>query len=167
MAESTPPERRSAGTAALDRSLLATLAEMLDDNETISARAAARRMGNIDHASTLTRDAWRAAVTADFQEEQARVRRQVEKADKSSRTNLSAALAREQARVVELEGNVALLTASHHALILAVGELGGLRAWSRFFENYRSAIDGLRDLGALPVAEVLPLPQTARREGDD
>lgn len=39
-------------------------------------------------------------------------------------------------RIADLERQVALLTASHKAIILAVGELGGLRAWQRFFPHY-------------------------------
>lgn len=164
MADRTAPERRSAAAAALDRSLLTTLTEMLHDNETITARATVRRMSGADHASTLTRDPWRATVIEDFQSEQAHLRRMMEKSDKTSKTNLTAALAREKERVMALEEKIALLTASHHALILAVGEMGGIRSWVRFFENYRSAIDGLRELGALPSATVVSLPLPGARK---
>lgn len=167
MTDRTPPERRSPAAGALDRSLLATLTEMFNDNETITARAAVRRMSGADHASTLTRDPWRAAVIEDFKSEQAHLRRMMEKSDKTSKTNLAAALVREKARVVALEEKIALLTASHHALILAVGEMGGIRSWVRFFEGYRSAIDGLRELGALPSATVVPLPARGARNEEE
>ncbi len=164
------PARKAASAAALDRALLVTLEEMLDDDETITARAAVRRMGSVEAASSLTRDPWRAAVLADHQAEQVRIRRQIEKSDKTSRTNVTAALAREQGRAADLERKVALLTASHLALIQAVGEMGGLRAWARFFDGYDGAVRQLRALGAMPDAEVMPLPPTGpaprrRREG--
>ena len=113
-------------------------------------------MGGVGAASSLTRDAWRSGVVAEFRAEQERIRRQVEKTDKGSRTQVVAALAREKERSAELKRQVALLAASHLALIRAVGELGGMRAWSRFFEKYEGAARDLRTLGAMPEADVVP-----------
>lgn len=152
-----PPGRKSKTAAALDQALLTTLQEMLDDNETVTARGVVRRMAGVEAASSLTRDPWRSGIVAEFRAEQERVRRQVERTDKSSPTQVAAALAREKERNAVLERQVAILTASHLALIKAVGELGGLRAWARFFDGYDAAGQELRTLGAMPEGEVLPL----------
>ncbi len=61
-------------------------------------------------------------------------------------------------RIAELESQVALLTASHVAMIRAVGELGGFSKWAQFYESYRSSREQLAKLGALPEARVNPIP---------
>ena len=168
---SAPPERRSKAAAAADQSLLATLQEMLDDDETVTARGAVRRMGGVESASSLTRDTWRAGVIADFQAQQQRLRRQIAKTDRNSPSQVAAALAREKEKTADLERKVALLTASHLAVIRAVGELGGMRAWARFFTGYGAAVGGLRELGAMPEADVTrlepgsPRPKPVGKEG--
>jgi len=157
------PSRKTENASRIDRALLDTLTEMLDDGQAISARAAVRRIGSVEHASSLTRDPWRASIIAEFQAEQDRIRKLIQKSDKTSAVNLAAALAREQARVADLESRVALLSASHLALIQAVGEMGGLRAWARFFDSYENAVAGLRELGALPAADLPPVPRPGRK----
>ena len=62
-------------------------------------------------------------------------------------------------RIAELESQVALLTASHVAMIRAVGELGGFSKWAQFYESYSGSRDQLAQLGALPEATVELLPQ--------
>jgi hypothetical protein len=46
------------------------------------------------------------------------------------------ALADRDIRIAELESQVALLTASHVAMIRAVGELGGFSKWAQFYDSY-------------------------------
>lgn len=46
-------------------------------------------------------------------------------------------------RIAELEATVQLLTASHLAILRAVGELGGFSKWAKFYEQYRDARDKL------------------------
>lgn len=46
------------------------------------------------------------------------------------------ALADRDVRIAELKSQMALLTASHVAMIRAVGELGGFRKWAQFYESY-------------------------------
>ncbi len=57
-------------------------------------------------------------------------------------------------RIAELEAQVALLTASHLAMIRAVGELGGFSKWAQFYESYRGSRGLLVQLGALPEVTV-------------
>ena len=62
-------------------------------------------------------------------------------------------------RIAELKSQVALLTASHVAMIRAVGELDSFRKWAQFYESYSGPREQLAQLGALPKATVESLPQ--------
>ncbi|WP_100943213.1 hypothetical protein [Pseudomonas sp. 20S_6.2_Bac1] len=99
---------------------------MLENDERITAGA----------VSTLTRDTFRRDLIAHYQQMQMARNQWVERAKKNSQKRLIASLAMKDERIEDLERQVALLTASHKAIILAVGELGGLRAWQRFFSHY-------------------------------
>ncbi|HLO75269.1 MAG TPA: hypothetical protein VK196_02285 [Magnetospirillum sp.] len=158
MSEVPFPSRRTSEAEQTDRTFIAILDVMLQDNETITARAVARRLEGVDHASSITRDPWRNARLAEWQSRQTELRRIIERTDKCSKSNLAAALERKDARIRELEERVALLTASHRAMIHAIGEMGGMRAWSRFFDDYGAALERLRDLGAMPTATISPFP---------
>ena len=59
-------------------------------------------------------------------------------------------LARARLKIQELEAENALLIASHRAMVMAVGELGGMRAWRRFFEAHQASLQKLDELGAIP-----------------
>lgn len=155
------PPRRTAEAEQRDRTYVTILDAMLQENETITARAVARRLDGVEHASSITRDSWRNARLAEWQDRQAELRRMIERTDKSSKTNLAVALERKDARIRELEERVALLTASHRAMIHAVGEMGGMRAWSRFFDEYRTVLDRLHEIGAMPTKVVAPFPDGA------
>ncbi|GEM_PF-851759 len=167
MSELPFPPRRTSEAEQRDRTFIAILDAMLQENETITARAVARRLDGVEHASSITRDSWRNARLADWQARQVELRRMIERTDKSSKSNLAAALERKDARIRELEGRVALLTASHRAMIHAIGEMGGMRAWSRFFERYDAAQDELSRIGAMPTTAPLPLPTKSKQLGSD
>lgn len=149
MEELELPPRRSVQAAQSDKAVIKALEEMFRDNETITARALARRLTGLSHASSLTRDAWRAACLEKWQSKQQEMRHLIEHSDKTSKANLTLELEKKRCRIQELEQQVALLIASHRAMILAVGEMGGMRAWSRFFESYTSVTEELRRMGAL------------------
>jgi hypothetical protein len=51
-------------------------------------------------------------------------------------------------------------------MILAIGEVGGAKAWLRFFENYEGVLDRLRVMGALPTAEITDLTPNASGNQD-
>ncbi len=50
-----------------------------------------------------------------------------------------------------MEAMVALLTASHVALLRSLGELGGFAKWAAFYERFREARDALQKIGAIPA----------------
>lgn len=59
-------------------------------------------------------------------------------------------MARLRKRFEETEARNQLLIASHRAILSAVGEMGGTRAWLRFFTNHPAALASLDAMGALP-----------------
>jgi hypothetical protein len=77
----------------------------------------------------------------------------------------SVALARLRQRLEEVEARNQLLVASHRAMLSAVGELGGTRAWLRFFANHPQALESLDQMGALPE-NVLPIRQASAAGAD-
>lgn len=157
MIDAELPPRKSSDATLVDNGLVASLREMLDDNETITVRALVRRMGTVGHASTVTRDKWRMARVAEWQAEQTRVRCQIERSDKTSRTNLATQLELQRARVADLEAERNLMCGAMLAMIHAVAEMGGLKIWHLFFERNTAALEQLRRMGALPSADVVPL----------
>ena len=142
--------------------------EVLDDllarDEDITARAVARLHPRINAASSITRNADRSRVLAQYQERQAEFRRWRGRPSKLSGTTAASALAERELRIAELESQVALLTASHVAMIRAVGELGGFSKWAQFYESYRASRDHLVQLGALPEAKLESLPPRKAQE---
>lgn len=130
------PVRRTVNAVNLDDNLLSVLESMLENDERITAHAIVRRIENLGAVSTLTRDTFRRDLIAHYQQMQMARNQWVERAKKNSQKRLIASLAMKDELIEDLERQVALLTASHKAIILAVGELGGLRAWQRFFSHY-------------------------------
>lgn len=151
--------------STLDSSIAESDAEMrqvLDDllarDEDITARAVARLHPKINAASSITRSAERSRMLAHYQERQAEFRRWRGRPSKLSGVAAAGALADRDVRIAELESQVALLTASHVAMIRAVGELGGFSKWAQFYESYSGSRDQLARMGALPEAKVELLP---------
>ena len=79
----------------------------------------------------------------------------------------AATFADKDIRIAELEATVQLLTASHLAMLRAVGELGGFSKWAKFYEQYREARDKLAWLGAMPTVPIATIParEPKRRAG--
>lgn len=157
------PSRPKRQQEETDRSFVAVLEKMLETNETITARAVASRLegSGLGHASSITRDGWRNNLLNQYKSRQDDLRNLMERADHSSKTNLIVRLEKANARIAELEAKVDLLTASHRAMIHAVGEVGGMRAWSRFFDGYKEILDRLHQIDAMPKpakASVIPFP---------
>jgi hypothetical protein len=137
------------------REILETL---LAEDEDITARAVARLHPSINAASSITRSESRSKLLAEYQQRQAEYRRWRGRVAKRSGADTAASLADRDIRIAELEATVQLLTASHLAMLRAVGELGGFSKWARFYEQYRDARDKLAELGAIPEATVSPMP---------
>ena len=146
-------------TSACDPEMRRVLEDLLSRDEDITARAVARLHPQIKAASSITRSKERSRMLAQYQERQAEFRRWRGSPGKLSGDAAASALADRDVRIAELESQVALLTASHGAMIRAVGELGGFSKWAQFYESYSGSRDQLAQLGALPEATVESLPQ--------
>ncbi len=142
-----------------DPEMRRVLDDLLSRDEDITARAVARLHPQIKAASSITRSRERSRMLAQYQERQAEFRRWRGRPGKLSGDAAASALADRDVRIAELESQVALLTASHVAMIRAVGELGGFSKWAQFYESYSGSRDQLAQLGALPEATVESLPQ--------
>ena len=147
--ETTPPSD--------DDQMREILETLLADDEDITARAIARLHPSISAASSITRSKTRSRLLAEYQNRQAEYRRWRGRVAKRSGADTAASLADKDIRIAELKATVQLLTASHLAMLRAVGELGGFSKWARFYEEYRDARDKLIDLGAVPTATVAQL----------
>lgn len=133
------------------------LQRMLNDNVVISARSVIREQDcPFKHASDITRQPERKALLDQYQARQSELRALVEKTDKQSRTNLQARVARLTQENSTLKAERDLLIASHKAMLLAVGEMGGMAAWRKFFPAWEEIRQQLAALQALPNAEILP-----------
>lgn len=146
-----------------DAEMKQILEDLLSKDEPITARAVARLHPKINAASTITRHPERSKLLEHYQERQEQYRRWSGRVSKQSKAITSAALADKDLRIAELEKQVALLTASHVAMIRAVGELGGFGKWAQFFTNYRESRIELERLGALPLAEVSQISSIAKK----
>ncbi|KVD80366.1 hypothetical protein WS62_26815 [Burkholderia sp. ABCPW 14] len=143
--------------SADDKQMREILETLLANDEDITARAVARLHPSIKAASSITRSESRSRLLAENQQRQSEYRRWRGRVAKRSGADTAASLADKDIRIAELEATVQLLTASHLAMLRAVGELGGFSKWARFYEQYREARDKLIELGAVPSATVSPL----------
>lgn len=150
--------KRSNAATQGDDSLIKVLNDLLDRDEDITARAVARLHPSIGHASTITRNPHRADLLAQYQAKQREVRAHIVRMAKRSKEKVAADLTIKDQRIAELERQVDILRASHLAMIRAVGELGGMRIWLRFFENHKSIRDELHKLHVMPDAAVTSMP---------
>lgn len=159
------PTRRRQAVADQDTKLLNVLKTFIDEDQTISLRGICQQVG-IDPGNTK-RDPWRDAVIQTCKAHQGELRQWRKRQAKRSRADDAKALAMRDERIAELERQNALLRASHKAMILAVGELGGMAAYKRFFEHWRSVEDELACIGALPDAEIQALHNGSAADQQD
>lgn len=139
--------------------LIAALDAMLQDDEDISARGVVRRLPEtFKHASDITRHAERRRELETHQERQTALRSLMEKANKQSKANLSQVIERKNREIEVLVRQRDLLIASHKAMILAVSEMGGRKAWLRFFERHHACVEELEALRAMPCASISAFP---------
>jgi hypothetical protein len=132
--------------------LRAVLEQMLLSNITITARAVTRELGTpFKNASDITRHERRRAVLEEFQRRQRTIRELAEDVDKESVTNLRLKVARLEEACATLQRSRDLLVASHKAMLLAVGEMGGMRAWVKFFPHWDQVRLSLHAMGAIPT----------------
>jgi hypothetical protein len=138
--------------------------ELIAENKKITIRAVAER-NSVAH-TTYSRDPKRKAQINRAQGIQ-RLAWTIKRTHRGqAEPHESVAMARLRKRLEETEARNQLLIASHRAMLSAVGELGGTRAWLRFFVNHPSALVSLDEIGALPenVTSILqPEAETADR----
>jgi hypothetical protein len=127
------------------------LEELLNTDTDITAREVARRHTSLASASTITRNAERRQLLERYQQRQAELRRWKGRLTKTSRDEAAGKLARQEARIIDLETTVKTLMQGHLALIAAVAEVGGMTKLAKFYEHFRDVRNRLRDLGALPA----------------
>ena len=145
------------------RELETILQRMLNNNIAITARSVVREKDSpFKHASDITRQSERKALLNQYQARQSELRALVEKTDKQSRTNLQARVARLTQEIEILQAERDLLIASHKAMLFAVGEMGGMAAWRKFFPAWDETRQKLNQLQALPNAQVIPVPSRDR-----
>ena len=133
------------------------LKEMIDENETITARAVARKHPSIKHASSITRSPSRSELLTRYQEQQKQFRSWQEQLPKRSREQVAAQLAQKDSRIADLERQVEILRVFDLAMIRTVGELGGIGKLLKLYEGCQATRRELRKLGVLPQAEVTPI----------
>lgn len=130
------------------------LAEMLEADETITARSVARRHPAIKHASSITRIPVRSDLLARYQDRQKQFREWQQRMPKRSRDQIAAQLSQKDSRIAELERWVEILRISHLAMIRTVGKMGGISKLLKLYEGYRDVRSELDRLGVLPHGEV-------------
>lgn len=144
--------KATAASFSIEDEIEIILKEMLDHDEAITARGVVRRHSRLKAASSITRSSERSALLASFQQKQVELRNWQKRVGKKSKESSAKALAERDNRIMELERQVEILTASHVAMIRAVGELGGFSKWAKFFEGYQAIQDGL------PLVKAAPSP---------
>lgn len=138
------------------------LQEMLDHDEEITARAVTRRHSTLKHASSITRNSVRRKLLVLYQERQEEFRGWRKRLAKRSKDNTAMSMAEKDVLIAELKRQVELLTASHVAMIRAIGELGGYTKWAQFFGSYKGVLEILTSMGAMPEAEIKPIKKAPR-----
>lgn len=135
----------------VDTEMVSILEEMLAENRDITARAVIRQHATLKAASSITRSKERSELLAHYQQKQNELRAWQKRLGKTSKDNIARDLAEKDLRIAELEQQVEILTASHIAMIRAVGELGGFTQWAKFFEGYQEIRNQLNKMNAMPV----------------
>ncbi len=123
---------------------------LLEQDDNITARAVARLHPTIRSASSITRSETRSALLAEYQRRQNEYRRWRGRVAKQSGVQVAATIADKDNKIADLESQVALLTASHLAMLRVVGELGGFGKWAALYGQYREVRQQMDRLGATP-----------------
>lgn len=137
-----------------DSEMVRILEEMLGADETITFRALARRHSSIKYASSFSRDSVRAETIVEYKKRQDERRAWLVRTRKRSTADIVAKCADKDIVIADLKQRVEVLTASHKAMSLAVGELGGTEKWLQYFDGFQSARNLLVTMGLIPATEV-------------
>lgn len=145
-----------------DKLFIQILDDLLQQDADITARAVARLHPHIGHASTITRNSARSGLLASYQDKQREIRKHLNRLTKRSKEATAAELTRKDQRIAELEMQVDLLRSSHLAMIRAVGELGGMSKWLKFYESYKDIRDQLNKVNAIKGLDTDVVSQFSR-----
>jgi len=142
-----------------DHQLSCLLELMVVEDVTITARSIARRShGVFKHASDLTRRPERRALVEAAQQRQATLRLAAAKLSKSGRLDVAARLKAAEDEIRRLKADREILVAAVRAAILAIGRIGGMKAWREYFPIYSDAFASLQRIGVAPDADIEPFP---------
>ena len=157
--EALPSSTVDGQDAGYDPEMEKILQSMLDEDEDITARGVIRRYSALNAASSITRNKNRMEMLDRFKARQDEFRGWRKRLAKGSRDTAAMSMADKDIRIAELENQVEILTASHVAMLRAVGELGGFSKWAKFFESFKEITEKLGKLGAMPEAQIATFGQ--------
>lgn len=145
----------------VDSQIEKALEKLYEEDQNISSRSVLQYVTDLSAPTSITRDPVRKKMLDDYKKKQQETRAWYERAKKSKRYSHASSIAEKDQKIRELEYRVELLTASHKALILAAGEMGGAKGWLRFYEHYQNNIEDLKKMGALPSpsSKIIPFPE--------
>ena len=144
--------KRTAAAKAKDAQMKSICDQLIENNETITARKVSRLLEI--QTSSLTRDPIRLSIIDGAKSKQEKLREWLKRQPKQSREKDAEALAVRDMKIEALEEQKQFLIASHKAMIMAVGEIGGMAAWKRFFDGYQEVLNELENMGAMPSADI-------------
>ena len=133
----------------VDDEIVKILEKMIEDEQNITVRGVIRNHSSLKAPSSITRNVSRTEIVNYYIKKQQELKSWQKRVGKTSKENLSKSLAEKDIKIAELERKVELLTASHVAMIRAVGELGGSAKWAAFFKDYQGIRNELEKMGAM------------------
>lgn len=157
-----PPSTEDESESASHFEMEKILQEMLEKDEDITARGVIRRHTSLKAASSITRSNERKDLLANYQARQAEFRGWRKRLAKRSKDSTALSMAEKDVLITEFKHQIELLTASHVAMIRAIGELGGYTKWAQFFGSYKGVLEMLTSMGAMPEAEVRTIKKAPR-----
>ena len=126
-----------------DPEMESIMESLLENDQKITAHAVVRLHPNIKSVSTITRSEWRLKLLKHYQTRQNEIKKWQGRSSGVSKVNLAAALAEKDIQIADLKNKVDMLTASHVAMIRAVGEIGGFAKWAKFYDSFKDTRDQL------------------------
>lgn len=134
----------------VDQEMISVLENLLASDQDITASAVARLHPSIKATSSITRSRSRSKLLTQYKIRQDEMRTWQKRISKESHKKFALKMAEKDAEITKLKYQISLLTASHVAMIRAIGELGGFQKWAQFFDKFKSIRDELSALAALP-----------------
>lgn len=133
-----------------NKELQRVLGDLLREDVEITVREVARRHDTLKNASAFTRNAQRMDLIDQAQQRQIDARNVREGPAERRSESMAVRLKEQSHRIVELEGQVEALVASHAACIRAIMLHGGMQGVERFWADYKHIGDTVKNLGATP-----------------